>query len=157
GELVRCEDISDERPIHYATSEEMRDLLHAYEAELQLNEREPEENEDTTLRFAPSLKDFDEFHLYLHTLRIMLINYCEIYDIPAIKQTSSGAIACHDSKECCHFVASAVNTLCLDDFSVMVDLPKTFERLISSLKLLERVMGIGDEVLLYEACAVAFD
>ncbi|GFQ86467.1 hypothetical protein TNCT_453681 [Trichonephila clavata] len=155
-ELVVSEDVSGNKPIHYATSDEMKELLQKYETDLQLREQ-GDENDDMTLSFAPSLKDFNEFHLYLSTLRIMLINYCEIYDIPAIKQTSGGAIACHDSKECCHFVASAVNTLCLGDFSVMVDLPGTFERLIASLKLVELVMDIGDEVLLYEACAVGFD
>ncbi|GFY16519.1 hypothetical protein TNCV_735481 [Trichonephila clavipes] len=156
-ELVCGEDAYGNKAIHYATSDEMKELLRKCETEFQLRVQEGDENDDTILNFAPGLKDFNEFHLYLSTLRIMLINYCEIYDIPAIKQTSGGAIACHDRKECCHFVASAVNTLCLEDFSVMVDLPRTFERLIASLKLVELAMDIGDEVLLYEACAVGFD
>ncbi|GBN46920.1 hypothetical protein AVEN_62147-1 [Araneus ventricosus] len=154
NDLIKCQDIWGKRPIDYSTTDEMKKML--LEVELKLKENGEEESEESlvsTQLKLPNLKNFNDYPLYLRTLRTFVSNYCEIYDLP--KTETDVKTLSHDSKECYHYKAGS-ETLCMEDSSTLDTFSEVIKKFISCAKLISKDKSVEKELSRWETFEAVF-
>ncbi|XP_055926046.1 uncharacterized protein LOC129957639 isoform X1 [Argiope bruennichi] len=143
--LVKCPDNWGKTPIDYSTTDEMRTMLQKVESKLQ------DHNQDDSK--LPSLKNSQDYHLYLRTLKTLVSSYFQIYDLPKV-ETSIKTLS-HDRKKCYHYKAES-NTMCLEDSSILDTFGKVVNKFISCAEVVAKEENAKMELKLWQTFAAAF-